>query len=195
MNHTVWVQFYLVFATFFLASLLGYDCSSLGSFPWTNRSCEETSGEESWSDITWHRWKTTTSLGCTGVFNGIRYFFFNILLLSTDAEYKSQLSTVADCMHNVVFFQVTGTPYTITITSIWPHVCSTPSSIFVINYLSCATTTLYQLLYVLYCCGSVLREVDILNLSVQHVGAYHCHHGISFATLNLSYLHPAGLNS
>ena len=39
-------------------------------------------------------------------------FFFNInLLLSTDAEYKSQLSTVADCMHNVVFFQVTGTPY------------------------------------------------------------------------------------
>ena len=69
-----------------------------------------------------------------------------------------------------------------------------PLTSIVINYLSCATTTLYQLLYVLYCCESVLREVDMLNLgSVQHVGAYHCHHGISFATLSLSNLHPVGL--
>ena len=50
-----------------------------------------------------------------------------------------------------------------------------PLTSIVINYLSCATTTLYQLLYVLYYCGSVLREVDMLNLgSVQRVGAYHC---------------------
>ena len=38
------------------------------------------------------------------------------------------------------------------------------------------------------------KLIIMLNLgSVQRVGAYHCHHGISFATLSLSNLHPVGL--
>ena len=48
----------------------------------------------------------------------------------------------------------------------------------------------------MYCIAveACLERLDMLNLgSVQHVGAYHCHHGISFATLSLSNLHPAGL--
>jgi len=60
--------FYWLKCTFICFDFLGNDCSSLGSFPWSNRSCQVVSGKESRSVISWHWWKTTTSLGCAGVY-------------------------------------------------------------------------------------------------------------------------------